>query len=162
MKRFHFAAGLMLALLASLVCVGPVSAGDPVSIHGILHGDYTVTPNPGTPTANLVVSASGIANHLGLFEVKIPHVVNFAAMSATGSYQFKALGGKLNGTFTGQSLPIGTDGAYVLVTENVTITGGTGRFANATGSFTTVRLVDRINLRTIGFFDGAISHPGHH
>lgn len=162
MKRLHFAASLVLATLTCLVHAGPAAAGDPVPLHGILSGPYTVSPNPGTPTANLVVSANGIASPLGLFEVKIPHVVNFATMSATGTYQFSAFGGKLNGTFTGQSVPIGTDGVYVLVTENVTITGGSGRFTGATGNFTTVRLVDRAGLRTIGFFDGSISVPWHH
>lgn len=162
MKRFHFAASLVLVVLASLVNAAPAIAGEPMPLNGILSGPYTVTPNPGTPTANLLVNATGVASQLGIFEVKIPHVVNFATMSATGAYQFTAFGGKLNGTFTGQSVPIGTEGLYVLVTEQVTITGGTGRFAGATGSFTAVRLVDRANLRTIGFIDGSITRPGHH
>ena len=62
------------------------------------------------------------------------------------------------GTFTGQATPIGTDGHYAMLVEEVTITGGTGRFADATGSFTAVRLIDRVNFLTIGYYDGTISN----
>jgi hypothetical protein len=159
LRRIAFA----LSVAAVLGFVGPVAAGEQVPFHGVFEGDYTVTPIPSTPTATLVVSAEGIANQLGFFDLEIPHVVNFATMSATGAYHFRAAhGDKVNATFTGHSTPIGTDGVYVLVVEDVTITGGTGRFAGATGEFTTVRLVDRVNLRTIGYIDGTISRPRHH
>lgn len=160
MRRFVSLRRIAVATVAVLALAGPATAGDQVALHGILAGDYTVTPIPNTPTANLLVSATGIASPLGLFELEIPHVVNFVTASAVGSYHFKTiLGEELNGTFTGHSTPIGTDGAYVLVVEDVTITDGTGRFAGVTGSFTAVRLVDRVNLKTIGYFDGSISRP---
>jgi hypothetical protein len=44
--------------------------------------------------------------------------------------------------------------------ETATITGGTGRFAGATGSFTTERLFDTVTLTTTGSFEGTISSPG--
>ena len=151
---------LALAAVAVLGLAGPAAAGEQVPFHGVLEGDFTTVPVPNTPTATLVVSANGIASPLGLFELEIPHLVNFATMSATGSYQFTAVNGdKVYATFTGHATPIGTDGAYVLVTEEATITGGTGRFAGATGEFTAVRLVDRVNSQTIGYIDGTISRP---
>ncbi len=160
MNRFRFGAGLALAVVTVLGLTSPATAAGQVPFSGVFAGDYTVTPIPNTPTATLVVSAAGIGSQVGFFEVEIPHVVNFATMSATGTYQLTATNGdKVDCTFTGQSTPIGTDGVYVLVIEEITITGGTGRFAGATGSFTAVRLVDRANLRTIGYFDGTISRP---
>ncbi len=62
------------------------------------------------------------------------------------------------GTFTGRATPIGTDGRFAMIVEEVTITGGTGRFAGAAGSFTAVRLIDRVNLLTTGYYDGSISN----
>lgn len=160
MSRFvsRYGRTVALAVVATLALAGPAVAGDSVPYSGAFAGSYTVTPIPDTPTAKLVVDGGGVATQLGLFAIEIPHVVNFANLSAVGTYRITAANGdELHGTFTGQSTPIGTEGLYVLVTENVTITGGTGRFLNATGEFTTVRLVDRANLRTAGTFAGSIS-----
>jgi hypothetical protein len=150
---------LALAVVAVLGLAGPATAQHQVPFHGVFEGDYTVTPIPNTPTARLVVSASGTGSQVGAFELEIPHVVNFATASATGSYLMTAANGDMVlGTFTGHATPIGTDGRYAMLVEEVTITGGTGRFAGATGSFTAVRLIDRVNLLTIGYYDGTISN----
>ncbi len=162
MKRHSSAASLVLALLATLGLAGPAAAQHQGPFHGVFEGHYTVSPIPGTPTAMLVVSASGHGGKIGDFELEIPHVVNFATATATGSYHFTAANGDLvDGTFIGHATPIGTDGVYALLIEEVTITGGTGRFAGATGSFTAVRLIDRVKLLTIGDYDGTISRPRH-
>ena|SRR5205814_3578918 len=159
MKRRSIAAGLVVAVLATLGIAGPVAAQHQVPFHGVFEGDYTVTPIPGTPTAELVVSASGTGSQVGAFELEIPHLVNFATASATGDYLMTAANGDMVfGTFIGHATPIGTDGRYAMLVEEVTITGGTGRFAGATGSFTAVRWIDRVNLQTVGYYDGTISH----
>ena len=157
MKRRSIAAGLVLAVLATLGLAGPAAAQHQVPFHGAFEGDYTVTPIPNTPTATLVVSASGTGSQVGAFELEIPHVVNFATASATGSYLMTAANGDMViGSFTGHATPIGSDGHYAMLVEDVTITGGTGRFEGATGDFTAVRLIDRVNLLTIGYYDGTI------
>lgn len=159
MRIHSSAASLVLAVLATLSIAGPAAAQLQVPFHGVFEGGYTVTPIPNTPTALLVVSASGTGSHLGAFELEIPHVVNFATASATGSYQMTVADGDMVfGTFTGHATPIGTDGVYALLVEEVTITGGTGRFVDASGSFTVVRIIDRVNLQTIGYYDGTISN----
>jgi hypothetical protein len=159
MKRHSPAANLVLAVLAVLALTGPAVAQQHVPFHGVFEGDYTVTPIPDTTTATLVVSASGTGSQIGAFELEIPHVVNFATSTATGSYQFTAANGDMViGSFTGHATPIGTDGHYAMLVEEVTITGGTGRFEGATGGFTAVRLIDRVNLLTIGYYDGTISN----
>ncbi len=159
MKRHRIAASFGLAVLAIFGIAGPVAAQHEVPFHGVFEGDYTVTPIPGTPTATLVVSASGVGSQVGTFELEIPHVVNFATSNAAGSYLITAANGDMViGSFTGHATPIGTDGHYAMLVEEVTITGGTGRFAGASGGFTAVRLIDRVNLLTTGYYDGTISN----
>jgi hypothetical protein len=46
------------------------------------------------------------------------------------------------------------------IEETATITGGTGRFAGASGSFTVERLFDTVAGATSGSFDGSISTHG--
>jgi hypothetical protein len=57
--------------------------------------------------------------------------------------------------FTGQSSPTGTPN-QVTVVEIATITGGTGRFAGASGSFIGVLLVDLGTGLTAGSIEGTI------
>ncbi len=144
--------------MAVLGLTGSAAAQHQVPFHGLFEGDYTVTPIPGTPTAMLVVSAVGISSQIGSFELEIPHVVNFATSNAVGTYLLTAANGDMVvGTFTGHATPIGTDGHYAMLVEQVTITGGTGRFVGSTGDFTAVRWIDRVNLQTFGYYDGSIS-----
>jgi hypothetical protein len=108
----------------------------------------------------VLVSATGNATHLGQFTLAIPHRVNRANGTATGFYQFTAANGDtLSASFAGQSMPTPTPGVIYIV-ETATITGGTGRFAGSTGSFTCERLFDAVNFVTSGSFDGKITSPG--
>src|SRR5881227_2133471 len=90
MKFRNPAVVLALAVVAVLGLAGPATAQQHVPFHGVFEGDYTVTPIPNTPTAKLVVSASGTGSQIGAFELEIPHVVNFVTASATGSYLMTA------------------------------------------------------------------------
>ena len=70
-----------------------------------------------------------------------------------------ANGDTLTATFAGAAMPT-ADPTVLAIEEHATITGGTGRFAGATGSFTTERLYDTVAGTTIGYFEGTISSPG--
>jgi hypothetical protein len=103
------------------------------------------------------VEAAGSATLLGRFTLDIPHVVNAANGTAIGSYEFTAANGdKVFATFSGVATPTATPGV-LYIAETATITGGTGRFAGATGSFASERLYDRIAGTTIGSFEGTIT-----
>src|SRR5258708_12401598 len=92
--------------------------------------------------------------------VDIPHRVNHTNGTAIGSYEFTAANGDIVfADFTGQATPTSTPGVLYIV-EIAIITGGTGRFAGASGSFICERLFDRIAGTTIGSFEGTISSPG--
>jgi hypothetical protein len=72
------------------------------------------------------------------------------------SYRFVAANGDiLFVEGTGQGTPTPTPNVDTIV-ETDTITGGTGRFAGATGSFTLVRLLNLATGVTSGTFDGNI------
>jgi len=146
---------LALAAFAVLGLAGPVTAGEHVRFKGRLEGDVTITPLA-PPFVSVLVEATGTANHLGNFTLEIPHVVNRASSTAIGSYEFTAANGDtLTADFTGQAMPTETPGVLAIV-ETATITGGTGRFAGATGSFTTERLFDTVAGTTAGSFKGTL------
>lgn len=135
----------------------PASSQAAVSVpfKGRLEGTQTVTPLE-PPIALVEGEATGTATHLGRFTVEFPHTVNFATASGVGTYTFTAANGDtLTATFTGQAQL----GAVTSIVEQATITGGTGRFAGATGSFTARRLFDQATGRTTGSLDGTISTP---
>jgi hypothetical protein len=148
-----------LAALAVLGLAGPAAAGEQVPFKGSLAGDVTITPLT-PPYLQADVEATGNATQLGQFSLDIPHKVNRANGTALGSYEFTAANGDmLFADFTGQATPTETPGV-LYIEETATITGGTGRFAGATGSFTVERLFDNIAGTTIGSFEGTISAPG--
>ncbi len=148
MKRYSSKAGLALAVLAVLSLAGPVAAGEQVPFKGSLVGDVTITPlDP--PFLSVDIDAAGAATQLGRFTLDIPHVVNLATRVAIGTYEFTAA--------NGEATPIG--GGVLYIVEVATITGGTGRFAGASGSFTVERWYDTVSGTTTGYFEGTISAP---
>jgi len=129
-----------------------------VPFKGSLEGTVTVTPLT-PPFASVLIEGSGQATQLGRFTVEIPHTVNQAARMGSGTYVFTAANGDtLTAEFTGVATL--TAPGVLSTTETATITGGTGRFAGATGSFTAQRVFDIATSTTTGSFEGTISSPG--
>jgi len=158
LKRYSSAARFALAVLTVVGLAGPVAAEEQVPFKGSLDGIVTVTGTP--PIVSVLVNASGNATKLGRFSLVIPHLVDRTTRTATGSYFFTAANGDtLSADFTGQSTPSTTPGVLSIV-ENATITGGTGRFAGASGSFTVQRYFDTASRTTTGSFKGTISTTG--
>jgi len=158
MSRFRSTATITLALIAALRLAGPAAAGEYVPFKGKLQGDVTRTPAP--PLVMVDINAKGNATHLGRFTLDVPHFVDPMKGMAAGIYQFTAANGDvLCAEFSGQASP--TDELGVLyIEETATITGGTGRFAGATGSFVVERYFDTVAGTTIGSFEGTISRGG--
>ena len=159
MQRYSSTASLALAVVVILGLTVPVAAGEQVPFKGSFEGEVTHTPLA-PPFDSVDVDATGNATRLGQFTLDIPHVVNRANRTAIGTYEFTAANGDmLFAEFTGHATPTATPGV-LYIEETATITGGTGRFAGATGSFLSERLYDTVNLTTIGSFEGTISRPG--
>ena len=108
---------------------------------------------------NLLVNgtAEGTATHLGRYSATFTVVVDLATSSSIGSIAFVAANGDgLTGTFTGLGTAIAPNVAHII--ENVTISGGTGRFAGASGTFTIDRTLDQLTgLSSGSLIDGSIS-----
>jgi hypothetical protein len=159
MKCHSPTARLALAVAAVLGLAGPVAAGEQVPFKGRFEGVVTLTPLSST-FVFVLVEGSGHATHLGRFTLVVPHLVDTSTRMAIGSYQFTAANGDMVfADFIGQASLTSTPGVLSIV-EFASITGGTGRFAGASGSFTVERLYDAITGTTDGLFDGAISSPG--
>ena len=137
----------------SPLAVSP-AAQHQVPFKGTFHGSDTVAP----PT--ITTRATGTGTHLGQFS--FTHVITFPAL--TGSSQWVAANGdSLETTSVVVSSVLGP--VVRTNTENHTITGGTGRFSGAQGSFTVVRThvlapSDDGTHVTSGSFEGTITSPG--
>ena len=149
----HLSLFALLALVLALA--GPVAADDQMTFRGRLDGTVTVTPlDP--PLASVLIEATGNATQLGRFTLEVPHVVNQALRVGTGSYVFTAANGDtLTADFTGQATLVAP--GVLTTSETATITGGTGRFAGATGSFIAERTFYVATGVTEGSFEGTIS-----
>ena len=102
-------------------------------------------------------TGTGTAAHLGSFTSAFTATVALATGSATGSISLIAANGdRLDATFVGQGTPTGEPNV-VAIEEVATITGGTGRFASATGAFTIQRVLNQTTGRSSGSFDGIIN-----
>ena len=150
LRRIAFA----LAALAVLGLAGPVAAGEQVPFKGDLEGDDTTTPLT-PPFFSATVEATGNATQLGEFTLTILVTGNRATGMATGTFLFTAANGDtVVGTLSGHSTL--TAPGVITIVENMIITGGTGRFAGSTGSFTSTRLKDLVTGETAGSFKGTI------
>ena len=149
------------AMLLTTALAVPAAAQKRVPFKGSLQGHEIDTPQGGPPptTLNAVGSTTGIASHVGQFSFTYQLTVTLANGTATGSgHLIAANGDSVYTTITGSS-DVTTPG-LVRIMEIDTITGGTGRFAEAQGSFTVERLVTLATGVTSGSFNGTITSPG--
>ena len=132
-------------------------------VHGTFEAQETNRLDPPTgPPAFVIVrlEATGTASHLGRYTAVANFTVIAAARpedaTAVGTVTLTAANGDvIRATDAGVSAPTGTVGV-VDITETWTITGGTGRFAGATGTLTVTRRLDQASNASSGSLDGTI------
>jgi len=110
-------------------------------------GSLTTDEKAVVAPPNLLAQGTGEGNatHLGRFTVTFAAVAPLGGNTATGTFTFTAANGdQLLASFAGTAISI--EPTVLSFTEVLTIAGGTGRFAQATGRFT---------LRRIGIIDFA-------
>jgi hypothetical protein len=149
-------------LMAAMVLIAALAVSAAVQkqipFKGTIQAHETDTPQGGTVLAS--GSGTGIGILLGEFSFSYELTITLANGTATGSaHLIAANGDSIDTTVVGSSEPTETPGV-LSITEIETITGGTGRFAGAQGSFTVERLVNVVTGFTSGSFHGTISSPG--
>jgi hypothetical protein len=161
-----------LTSLAAPLAAG-AAPGHEVPFKGSLAGVETTTSvDPGLPpvvppVAHILGEWTGNANHLGRYTLENPHTVNLMSRDATGTLTFTAANGDtVTADVTGHAeIVSGNPPTAVLsIVEHAIITGGTGRFEGATGTFTVERTLNQATppgvTTTTGSFEGTISSPG--
>ena len=155
MKNRH---PLFVALLAAFavsltLVVSAVAAETPFK--GTV--DAVETGTVAFPLRSITREGTGTATYLGRYTEHITMVIDIPTLSATGAATFTAANGDtLTAAIAGQATR--TSPTTLSIVENYTITGGTGRFADATGAFTLHSTVDQPTGISSGAFSGAVDH----
>jgi hypothetical protein len=149
---------LLLIVLASTTFAAPAAGERQLLLKGSLEASETHVVTP--PTMLVDATGSGNATQLGSFTMSFHTEVFLPTLFAASESAtlVAADGSSLFGEGSGQGTLTGTPGIISIV-ETYTITGGTGRFAGATGSFTVERLADRATGISSGTINGTIVLP---
>lgn len=149
---------LLLIALASTTFAAPLAGQRQLLLKGSLQAMETHLVTP--PTMFVDATGSGNATQLGSFTMSFQGEVFLPTLFAASESAtlVAADGSSIFGEGSGQGTLTGTPG-IVLIVETYAITGGTGRFAGASGSFTVERLVDRATLTSSSTINGNIVLP---
>ena len=107
------------------------------------------------PIRSIVREGTGTATYLGTYTSQAAMQINVLTLHGTGLATFTAANGDtLSTSVDGQATRTGP--TQLSTVEVYTITGGTGRFANATGTFTLDNTVEQTTGVSSGTFSGAL------
>ena len=153
--RYPLFVGLVAAFAVSLASVVSAVAAE-TPFKGTANA---VETSQGFPFVRVTRIGTGTATYLGKYTSQVILDVNVLAIppTATGDATFTAANGDtLTTTVVGHSSLL-TPGVLSIV-EDYTITGGTGRFADAIGTFTGRIIVTQATGVSTGTFSGVIDH----
>ena len=152
-RPLFFAVVAVTAVSLASIAVSAVAAETPFkgTVNAVETGETVF------PIRSITREGGGTATYLGRYTEHIVMTINVLTMSSTGTATFAAANGDtLTATDIGQATRIGP--TTLSIVENYTITGGTGRFADATGTFTLHSTVEQSTGVSSGTFSGAIDH----
>jgi len=165
----------MCLMAAACSSQGPESPLSPTSAPAVIRTPSAATAAPELPfsgtisgttrarfpapgTLEITLEGAGTASHLGHFEMTGVDTGRFPDPVATGTWMLTAANqDQLFAKTESRGEPI--DERTDRVTTTATISGGTGRFAGATGSFTVIFIGIRDESTASGSFSG--SFEGH-
>ena len=153
--RFTIYAPMAAMILTAALAI-PAAAQQQVPLKGAFQGKDAVTDS------SINTNGTGLGTHLGNFS--LTQETSLTALSGTAHW-VAANGDSLDSTFLSSADFSTASLGYITVTETHTITGGTGRFAGAQGSFVLERThiiapsADGTHV-TFGSFRGSITSPG--
>ena len=154
----------MAAIMMTAALAIPAVAQNQVPFKGTIQGQDTDKGFTSPGMFLVETNGTGIGILLGRFTFTLETTINVANGTDTGSAHFTAANGDtIDATYTsvrsGEPMPT-PDGVVFSIKEIYTITGGTGRFAGAQGSFLMERTADPQKFITFGSFQGMITSPG--
>jgi hypothetical protein len=151
---------LMTAMILTAALAVPAAAQQQVPFKGTMQGNDTDSPGPSSTTVVVTTTGTGIGTLLGQFSFKQETTVDFTTSTDAGHAVWTAANGdSISTAVAGSGGPTGTTNV-IKITEVNTITGGTGRFAGAQGTFIVERLANVATFLTSGSFAGTITPPG--
>jgi hypothetical protein len=147
--------GLVAAFTVSLAIVAASAVAAETPFKGTVNA--VETGQVVFPTRFLDREGTGNATYLGKYTEHVVMQINIPTLSSMGAATFTAANGDtLTASVVGQATRTGPTALSIV--EDYTITGGTGRFADATGSFTLESTLDQTTGVSTGTFSGAIEH----
>lgn len=161
MRRLLGSALVVVAL--SVLTNATLAADDTVPFKATWSGVTIAADLSNFPIVPAVASGEGEGTHLGHFSMVSPHVNNVLTFELWGTQTFTAANGDtVSASFAGHLTPH-PDGS-LSGTLPCAITGGTGRFAGATGEYdftiTAVPFPDGSGYASTATIDGVISSVG--
>jgi hypothetical protein len=161
-------ARFILGVLCVVGCLSPVLAGMPVSPPAVPFkgsaDEQAISAVPVDADHVFVTTVgSGNVTHLGNFTFVSPHLSGLSDFSIDGTQEITAANGDLLETRLVGALHPEVDASghlFLVGTIQGTITGGTGRFANASGSFDFSIVFDTETLHSMSTIDGTIQYAG--
>ena len=159
--------GLVVSAVLLFSCgqawAGKPSAPPAVPFTGVAE-EQAISAVPVDPDHVFVTTVGGgSATHLGAFTFVSPHLSGLSDFSIDGTQMFTAANGdELDADIVGQLHPEVDATGHVFLVGDVTgtITGGTGRFDNASGSFTFSIVFDTQTFHSTATIDGIIQFAG--
>lgn len=151
--------GLLFVVLAALALPMQALAGEHVPFKGSDSG----TAGPGTHACSasfspLELTGSGKATHVGRYTYHAHECLNFATLTFSGVFWITAANGDtISGTYAGTAEVVGN---FILYEQHNVVTGGTGRFAGASGQLHANGVVNPATLEWSEESSGTVSSPG--
>jgi hypothetical protein len=156
---------IVVHVLSVVVVVGLLSSAWAKEVP--LKGNYADRPASAVPVdpdhVFVTTAGGGHLTHFGKFEFVSPHLSGLSDLTVVGEQTLTAANGdSITGEFNSQLTPSVTpDGHVFLVGDiEVTIVSGTGRFANATGSYIFSITFDTATLESVATIRGTIDYSG--
>jgi hypothetical protein len=153
-------AGSLFVAVAALGLPLQALASNQVPLKGQDSGSFTLTADGCAPGVfAVVVTDAGQATHLGAYAYHSNECFNGATGEFSGAFTMTAANGDtITGTYAGVVVSVVGDlGFYEQ--DNV-ITGGTGRFAGASGGFHLSGIANLATLESSQQLSGTVSSPG--
>jgi hypothetical protein len=138
-------AGLALALVALSPASAPAKAGGTDRPY---KGTFSGTVSVNLQTLEITSDATGVAAHLGKYATSLEGAIAITPEGTTGSGTqtiVAANGDQGTGTFTLSTPGLPTDPGHT-TTLVTTVTGGTGRFSDASGTLTSLSHVSPLSV----------------